>query len=81
MDLEAQLVSHGIYCGDPSGYQSPRAKELRAGAADWSLLFQIDSDEDGEMMWGDAGMLYFWIRREDAAQGKFDKTWVILQCS
>jgi uncharacterized protein YwqG len=81
MDLEAQLVSHGIYCGDPSGYQSPRAKELRAGAADWSLLFQIDSDEDCEMMWGDAGMLYFWVRREDAAQGKFDNIWVILQCS
>jgi uncharacterized protein YwqG len=80
MDLEAQLVTHGLFCGDPSGYKDPRAKELRPGAADWSLLLQIDSDDDAKMMWGDAGMLYFWIRREDARQGKFDNSWVILQC-
>ncbi len=28
MDLECQLVSHGLYCGDASGYRDPRAKEL-----------------------------------------------------
>jgi uncharacterized protein YwqG len=81
MDLECQLVSHGLYCGDPSGYQDPRAEELKAGRRDWVLLLQLDSDDDAGMMWGDCGMLYFWIRKEDLKEGRFDKCWMILQCS
>jgi uncharacterized protein YwqG len=58
MDLECQLVSHGLYCGDTSGYQDSRAKELEAGRHDWILLLQLDTDDDAGMMWGDCGMLY-----------------------
>lgn len=47
---------------------------------DWQLLLQIDSDDHAGMMWGDVGMLYFWIRREDAARADFSKVWMILQC-
>lgn len=32
------------------------------------------------MMWGDVGRLYYWIRREDLAQRRFDKVWLVLQC-
>lgn len=81
MDLECQLVSHGLYCGDSSGYQDPRAKELEAGQQDWVLLLQLDSDDEAGMMWGDCGMLYFWIRKDDLAQGRFEQCWMILQCS
>lgn len=66
MDEECQLVTHGLYCGDATGYQDPRAAELKKGASEWSLLFQMDSDDELNVMWGDAGMIYFWIRREDA---------------
>ena len=59
MDLECQLVSHGLYCGDASGYQATRAKELEAGRQDWILLLQLDTDDDAGMIWGDGGMLYF----------------------
>jgi uncharacterized protein YwqG len=31
-------------------------------------------------MWGDAGILYFWIREEDARAGRFDQAWAVLQC-
>lgn len=31
-------------------------------------------------MWGDAGMLYYWIRRQDLAQGNFDNVWMTMQC-
>src|SRR5205814_3675825 len=41
MQLECQLVSHGLYCGDASGYRDTRATALRPGAADWRLLLQI----------------------------------------
>lgn len=81
MDLECQLVSHGLYCGDASGYQATRAKELEAGRQDWILLLQLDTDDDAGMMWGDGGMLYFWIRKEDLERSRFDRCWMILQCS
>lgn len=80
MELECQLVSNGLYCGDSSGYMSSRAKELREGAGDWRLLLQVDTDDDLGVMWGDGGILYFWIREEDARAGRFDRTWVVLQC-
>jgi uncharacterized protein YwqG len=80
MELECQLVSNGLYCGDTSGYLSGRAKELRDGAKDWRLLLQIDSDDDLGVMWGDGGLLYFWIRDDDARASRFDQAWVVLQC-
>ena len=80
MELECQLVSHGLYCGDSSGYMSRDAAALRDGANDWRLLLQIDSDEGLGVMWGDGGILYFWIREEDARAGRFDQAWAVLQC-
>lgn len=80
MELECQMVTNGIYMGDTAGYKDPRRAELERGAQDWTLLLQVDSDDDAQMMWGDAGMLYFWIRQQDLAQAAFGKAWCILQC-
>jgi uncharacterized protein YwqG len=80
MELECQLVSNGLYCGDASGYEDPRAEKLGAGAKDWRLLLQLDSDPEANMMWGDEGRLYFWIRAEDLEKRDFSKVWMILQC-
>ena len=80
MDEDCELARQGVD-SDTIDYEDPRLKELTKGAADWSLLFQIDTDDDLDLMWGDCGMLYFWIRREDAKQLKFDAAWLILQCS
>lgn len=80
MQLECQLTTHGIYCGDASGYEDPRRNALEAGTADWRLLLQVDSDDNAQMMWGDAGRLYYWIRRQDLAARRFDDSWLILQC-
>lgn len=77
---ECQLVSNGIYCGDSSGYSDPRASELLKSAGEWILLFQIDSDDEVGMMWGDVGTLYFWIRKSDLQNEVFNNTWMILQC-
>lgn len=79
MALECQLVSHGLYCGDATGYRDPRAEPLKAGASDWRLLLQMDSDEELDVMWGDVGMIYFWVRAEDARAGDFSRAWVVLQ--
>ncbi|WP_428232714.1 YwqG family protein [Flavobacterium sp.] len=81
MELECELVTNGLYCGDPSGYNDPRAKALEANAKNWLLLLQIDSNEESEMMWGDCGRLYFWIKKDDLLKLNFDKSWISLQCS
>ncbi|MCC6669567.1 MAG: DUF1963 domain-containing protein [Planctomycetes bacterium] len=81
MELECQLVTNGLYCGDSTGYEDPRATQLQAGAKSWRLLLQLDTDDDADMMWGDCGTLYFWVREDDARQGCFENVWLILQCS
>jgi uncharacterized protein YwqG len=80
MELECQLASNGINVGEPSGYKDPRAAALGVGAADWRLLLQMDSDDELNLMWGDAGTIYFWIREEDARARRFENVWLVLQC-
>ncbi len=81
MELECQLAFNGIMAG--GGKLSPedqaRAKALEPGAADWTLLLQLASDET--WMWGDVGLLYFWVRKQDLAAHDFSNVWVVLQCS
>jgi uncharacterized protein YwqG len=80
MELECQLVTNGLYCGNSSGYTDPRVGEIRAGAKDWILLLQIDTDANTDMMWGDCGMIYYWMRRQDLLAGDFEGIWLVLQC-
>ena len=76
MELEVESVTSGIYMGDGAeGVTDP------ARAKKWRLLFQLDSADRLDMMWGDEGMLYFWMREEDIRARAFDKCWMILQCS
>jgi hypothetical protein len=35
MELESQLVSNGLYCGDSTGYNDPRAQSLQSEAHRW----------------------------------------------
>jgi len=76
-----QLASHGIYCGDSSGYGHPGAVELLEKAADeWLLLLQLDSDAQGpDFCWEDDGRVYFSIRTSDLQMGIFDQAWLVLQ--
>jgi len=80
MQLECQLVSNGLFCGDSTGYDNPRRTELESTATSWKLLLQIDSEEEIGMMWGDVGRIYFWILEEDLKTLNFDNVWVVLQC-
>ena len=78
--LMAHLVSHGLYCGDQSGYREGKEKGLWPGAAEWELLLQVDSEGGIGMEWADSGRLYFLIHRRDLKQRCFEKAWMILQC-
>jgi uncharacterized protein YwqG len=50
-----------------------RSKEL-------VLLFQMDSDDDLNVMWGDSGKIYFCIDKKDLENKVFSKTKFTLQC-
>lgn len=80
MESESQFASNGIDLGDSGAGSTPRAMALREGSSEWRLLFQVDSDDAADMMWGDVGTIYFWIRESDARARRFDACWLILQC-
>lgn len=74
MRIQCQLVSNGITDND-----DPRASTLQAGASDWLLLLQIDSDASAKMRWANNGMVYYWIRKADLQARRFDRSWLVLQ--
>jgi uncharacterized protein YwqG len=78
MELECDFLRRG----ETMRWDLPPGR-FAAAARDWVLLLQVDSDDgkDGPgWMWGDAGMVYFWIHRDDLAARAFDKIVCISQC-
>lgn len=85
MGEECEIVSRGYYTGDQEGYEKIPEQEkpgIAQRAGDWRLLLQMDTVEtdDYELMFGDCGRLYFWIRAQDLKERKFDDIWLISQC-
>lgn len=77
---EAQYATSGLEPGKGRGLDEEKERALRAGVKDWRLLLQVDTDGNAEMMWGDAGTLYFLIKKDDLAAGNFDQAWFSWQC-
>ncbi len=68
---------------DWDALENPETKAaMEAGMNDWVLLFQFDSidvDDYADIMFGDCGALYFWIRKQDLAAGNFGKVYACQQ--
>ena len=80
MQIECALTAAGYYCGNGDAYRLAETEAVRATANEWLLLAQIGTDEGAQMMWGDNGQLYVWIRREDLVVRRFEAARFILQC-
>lgn len=85
MLTEAERVSRGLYCGDAESYRNTPEDvevEITRHATDWVLLCQLSTiaNEDFEFMFGDCGMLYFYIRKDDLAAMNFDDVHFSVQC-
>ena len=85
MLTECERTVRGLYCGDAKSYRDTPEEEkedIAKSASDWILLFQMASiqDDDFELMFGDLGNLYFYIRKQDLQDRNFDKIWLVLQC-
>ena len=81
MEEECAAVARGFNMGG-IGYPKKYKEEIKKASKDWILLFQMDTVEtsDYELMFGDCGHIYFWIKKEDLANKNFDNIWLILQC-
>lgn len=73
--------------GINTGMEWPKMTEAETArlvkdSQEWTLLFQLDTVEAGdfELMFGDCGRVYFYIRKEDLRERNFESVWVILQC-
>ena len=55
--------------------------EVDSKMEDWILLLQLDSDEDLNWGFGDSGILFFWIRKQDLKKLDFSDVSCIFQCA
>ena len=81
MEEECAAIARGFNMGG-IGYPKKYKEEIKKASKDWILLFQMDTVEtsDYELMFGDSGHIYFWIKKEDLANKNFENIWLILQC-
>jgi len=76
-DRNGKVVQAHYMLGEPLIIQ----EELFEDGKDPVLLFQIDSDKkQADVMWGDSGMLYFCMEKEDLMEKRFDRVRFTLQC-
>lgn len=85
MLTECERTTRGLYCGNHESYASTPSDvkdDIEKKATEWVLLFQMASieDDDFELMFGDVGNIYFYIKKQDLKDQNFDKTWLVLQC-
>ena len=85
MEPECEAVSRGYSQGSPADYAkipTEEKRDIQKKAEDWLLLFQMDTVRDGafELMFGDCGHVYYWIKKSDLSQQCFENCWLILQC-
>lgn len=82
MLLECEEVTNGIYCGNIPSIPDAQQKEMLHNSQEWVLLFQMSTVEtaDYELMFGDCGSIYFYIRKQDLFEKNFENVWLILQC-
>lgn len=80
LELECELLSRGRDPYRTVPESDPDSAQIHQAAAEWRLLLQLASDNQLKWLWGDAGTVYWLIRREDLAAQDFGKTRVMFQC-
>jgi uncharacterized protein YwqG len=81
MLAQCEMVDNGIYCGGPPDIADEERDKYENNRQNWQLLLQLSTIEnsDSEMMWGDCGRIYFYIKKDDLRNLNFDNCWLVLQ--
>lgn len=85
MTSECEFIARGYSSDGVSNsdkFPKEEHKKIEDSTDDWTLLFQLDTvEQEGfELMFGDGGRIYFYIRKEDLRAKRFDRVWLVLQC-
>ena len=83
MLLECELSYKGIYCGGAEiKIAEEEMRQYKKNCNQWKLLFQLGSLNIGdyELMWGDMGRIYYYIKIDDLKKLDFENCWLVLQC-
>ena len=85
MEEECEAVTRGYRRGCPEDFKKiseAEKEDIKKKAGEWILLFQMGtiSTDETEIMFGDCGHIYFWIKRSDLNNKNFENVWLILQC-
>ncbi|HLL06951.1 MAG TPA: YwqG family protein [Myxococcaceae bacterium] len=78
--LEVHLVSQGLDLDDTQR-EPAEMEQLKRAAASWNLLWQVAFDEQQGFEWGSSGTVYLLIRDEDLRACRFERAWLVLQCT
>lgn len=80
MEYSCEMLTNGINIDDSDACDEPEARQLEKNLGNWQILLQLGSINGTEMIWSDAGRLYYWIRKDDLLKGNFDRSWFAIQC-
>lgn len=85
MEEECEILMRGYRTGSPEDYAKipmSEKQDIIDKSSDWRLLFQMGTieTENSQIMFGDCGHIYFWIRKLDLEACNFNNVWLILQC-
>ena len=85
MEEQCEMVTRGLNLGnsdDRNALSKEEKADIESKKKDWIMLFQMGTigDDSFELMFGDCGNIYFWIRKTDLMNRNFDNVWLILQC-
>ena len=56
-------------------------EKAKQEVADMQMLLELETDDDVGFCWWDAGVLHFFIRKDDLVAGRFDRTYCYLYSS
>ena len=84
----ASGLGMGILLGGTSSFVTAKTihaaekDDINKASREWILLFQMASimEDQYELMFGDVGNLYFYIRKKDLKECNFENVWLVLQC-
>ncbi len=82
MLTECESASRRLGTGNSQNPSKAEEKDIQKHASEWILLLQLSiiTTNDFEWMFGDCGMLYFYIRKDDLAKRNFEKVHFSVQC-
>ena len=80
LELECEMFTNSLEWQHYSALEGADKDSFEQSASEWVLLLQLGSDNKLNWLWGDAGNLYWMIRRSDLKAQRFDQVQVIMQC-